>query len=813
MAEFVLDILPVVERNIRPHGALVSRLGVLISAHRADHSAVRRASILLALAALVLLAIIPFAKIRLPAQPIFIPVVQTLLIVNDWVTALLLFAQVYVTRSRPVAVVACGYTFAALMAMVHMLSFPGVFGPSGLLGGNQQTTAYLYALWHAGFAAALLLYAVLRRRRNLARARSPVHILRAVAIVVVTSALLTAYATLGSSSLPPMLNGNTYSSAFNVARYGVWFLTALAVAAMWRVRERTILDLWLLVVLANYFIEIALVAIFNTGRYDVGFYFGRIFALLASCCVLGAMLFEQARLYAELLAGQEAARSELRLREGREVLRRALLAGGMGAWSADLNSHRVWWSVELEAAAGLDPGSFPGTRQACLRYVHPDDLPQLRRAYRKAVVQRQDFGLECRFLDASGEWRWISGRGRPELGSDGRAHKLVGSVMDVTDGKRAEIGRRELETSLRQVADELPVLAWMAQPNGAVTWYNRRWHEYTGISLNRHPANAWQAAADSAALPQILREVEESLRTGEPFEKVVQWRGADGKFRPFLSRCVAIRGGDQAIMYWLGTSTDISEQHSTELALRKADRHKDAFLATLVHELRTPLAPIRHALELLARLPDVTADASRLHLIIDRQSLHLARLVEDLLDAALVAQGKLAMRKQPTSLSAALSDAADAVRPLCEAFGQEISLLLGGEDIELVADPRRLRQIFSNLLNNAARFMPRSGLMSIQATCERPDVYVTIDHTCAMEPVQLEGLFALFSQLPSGAERPVDGSGIGLALARTLVAAHGGTISVTVGAGGGTTITVALPLGSVTESTEVQLPVAKMATG
>ena len=782
--------------------------GALISAHPAGRSSAVWAAWVLGAGALVFVLLAPMAAHRLPAAPVFIPVVQTVLIVNDLITALLLFAQVHVTRSRPVTAVACGYAFCALMATVHMLSFPGVFAPAGLLGGNQQTTAYLYVFWHAGFALALLVYAGLRHREARQRTQGAARIGPGVALMLLAVALLATLATVGSAWLPPIRVGNTYSSPFNMARHGQWLLTAAAIVAIWRLERRTVLDVWLVVVLGNFLIEIGLVAIFNAGRYDVGFYAGRIFALLASCFVLAVMLFEQARLYARVVAAQTTERSELRLREGREALRRALVAGGVGAWSAELDSARVWWSVELEEAAGFAPGDFPGTREACLLHIHPEDLPPVRRAWRRALVERREFLFECRFRAAGGEWRWISGRGRPEGAAQGHGPMLVGSVMDITDRKRAEASTRELESSLRNVADHLPVLAWMARPDGTVIWFNEPWHEYTGLSRRREAFRGWKSVAHPDSSSEVAAALEHSLRSGEPFERVTHWREADGGYRPFLTRFVPIRNGDGHVTRWLGTSTDISEQHSAELALRIADRRKDAFLATLVHELRTPLAPIRHAVELMERMAGLPPDAVRMRSIIGRQSLQLSRLVEDLLDAARITQGKLEIRKERTSLGAALSDAVDAVRPYCEASGQEIFLLLGSEDVHLMADPARLRQVFVNLLNNAAKFTPEGGRISVRAVREGPEVHVSVqDNGEGIPAAYLPRIFDLFSQYARQEDPRRGGLGIGLALAKGIVAGHGGAISVTSpGPDGGTEFTVTLPLQTSMPSAEIDLP-------
>lgn len=239
---------------------------------------------------------------------------------------------------------------------------------------------------------------------------------------------------------------------------------------------------------------------------------------------------------------------------------------------------------------------------------------------------------------------------------------------------------------------------------------------------------------------------------------------------------------------------EIAERRRAEERLRDADRRKDEFLATLAHELRNPLAPIRNALQLLrSGSIEVTADALT---VMERQLRQLVRLIDDLLDVARITRGKLDMRKQPVPLRTVLEDAIAAVRPSIEAAGQQLVVDLQDAGHDLDADPERLTQVFANLLNNACKYSPAGARVSLRARSSGNLAAVEIsDEGIGIPPDQLEQIFELFVQADTSLERARGGLGIGLTLVRQLVHMHGGSVSAqSQGSGRGSTFTVQLPL-------------------
>ncbi len=260
---------------------------------------------------LIFLAAAPFARTALPPVPAFIPVYQSALVTNDLITAVLLLGQYSFLRSRALLVLGAGYLFCACMAVAHGLSFPGLFAPTGVLGGGPQTTAWLYFLWHAGFPLFILAYIQTKDQAGAdaaAKARAAGSASRSISLAIFgTIALagaLLLLTTTGHDALPVLMRGNRDDSGKLLVACSTWAVSLLVLLHLWR-RARSVLDLWLMVTLVAWLLDIALAAVLNGARFDLGFYGGRIYGLLASSFVLIVLLLENGRLYADL-AGANA---------------------------------------------------------------------------------------------------------------------------------------------------------------------------------------------------------------------------------------------------------------------------------------------------------------------------------------------------------------------------------------------------------------------------------------------------------------------------------------------------------------------------
>jgi PAS domain S-box-containing protein len=269
----------------------------------------------------------------------------------------------------------------------------------------------------------------------------------------------------------------------------------------------------------------------------------------------------------------------------------------------------------------------------------------------------------------------------------------------------------------------------------------------------------------------------------------------DGTEKPIDDSAAPIRDAKGDLVGVVLVFRDVTEQRNAERALKQADRIKDEFLATLSHELRNPLVPIRNAAQLLklAELPDADARWSRD--VIERQVFIIARLLDDLLDVSRITRGKLELRREIVALSSIVDSAVETSKPLIDTAGVKLHLAVPSEPIFVDADPVRIAQVLSNLLNNASRYTDRGGEIWLTLKSDGKEASISVKDTgIGIEADVLPGIFEMFSQAKPALERSRGGLGIGLALVRGVVELHSGKIQAkSEGSGRGSEFIVTLP--------------------
>ncbi len=266
-----------------------------------------QAALSVAVSLLVFAAAVPFAKTPLLQIPAFIPMYVAALVICDLITAVLLFGQFSVVRTPALWLLASGYLFTACATLAYSFIFPGLFSPSGWFGSGPQTSSAMYMFWHSGFPLAVIGYTLLKGYttipgplRRLGLARPPIAMACAVLGVLLLVAGFVLFATQGQAYIPMFLNGNRTTDTGRMFLFGVWVLSLVALVAVWKKKPHTVLDVRLLVVMCVWLLDIALAALLNTGRYDLGWYTGRIYGLLAASFLLIVLLIENMKQYQRL---------------------------------------------------------------------------------------------------------------------------------------------------------------------------------------------------------------------------------------------------------------------------------------------------------------------------------------------------------------------------------------------------------------------------------------------------------------------------------------------------------------------------------
>jgi PAS domain S-box-containing protein len=383
---------------------------------------------------------------------------------------------------------------------------------------------------------------------------------------------------------------------------------------------------------------------------------------------------------------------------------------------------------------------------------------------------------------------------------------LARHVADIIERKRAEEELQKSEGRFHTLADNISQLVWIADTNGEGVWYNQRWLDYTGLTPGETKEWDWTKINHPDHVDRVVKGFQRALEYGEPWEDTFLLRSKTGEYRWFLVHTIPIRDTVGNIIHWFATNTDITErQHllAKEQRLREVAeaqaRARDDFLSMVSHELRTPLGAILNYVQLMSAKTYDEKTVAHFCEVIERNALAQQQLIEDLLDTGRIISGKLRLDLSQADLRLLLEETIETVRPAAEGKGVNLTLQFNEMPQKLLCDATRLQQVVWNLLQNAIKFTPEGGQLTLQAERVGQTVRLIVSDTgCGIEPDFLPAIFDRFSQSDMSNTRQHGGLGLGLSLAKQLVEMHGGTIeAASAGAGKGATFTVILPLKAV----------------
>ena len=488
-----------------------------------------------------------------------------------------------------------------------------------------------------------------------------------------------------------------------------------------------------------------------------------------------------------------------------ETLRLTLAAGEVATWNWDIVADRVTADSNMARLFPIDTGAAAAAPLArYLDIIHPDDREQVGAQIAHALQAHAPFEASYRVAAGDGQYRSVIARGRVEYAADGTPLQLPGVLLDITRQKQVEDALRRSEERYRTLIELMDQAFCVIE-----MLYDEQGRPVDFRYLEGNPAFVKQSGLEDAIGKTIRSFVpdhdqhwfdlyDQVLKSGVPVRYENEAVAMERWFEVFAAR---LGGSGSRLLTVL--FSDISERKRSEQQLRQLadnlsemDRRKTEFLATLAHELRNPLAPIRNGLQIMRLAADKPATVARVRDVMERQVNQMVHLVNDLLDVARITRGQIELRLERVDLKAIIASAVETSMPLIEASRHQLQVQLADEPLPLDADPTRLAQVLGNLLNNAAKYTPAGGRITLRARRDGAQALIEVKDSGVGIPAEsIATVFDMFTQVGQNMGRAQGGLGIGLSLVRRLAELHGGSAAAaSPGAGLGSTFSVRLPL-------------------
>jgi PAS domain S-box-containing protein len=750
---------------------------VLLSTARAGRNDWRLAIPLLLLSLLVLAVTVPFAKIPLAHVWPFIPTYQTALTITDLMTAGILLAQFRSSGARSLLVLGCGYLFTGGMVIAHTLSFPGLFAEFGLLpASGPKTTAWLYMLWHGGFPFAVMAYAWLKddaaKPGSYPKETSWNAILGGIAVAVTMVVGLVTLATYGAHLLPPLIENNAYTVEMIYVSAATWALCPAALVVLWLRRPHSVLDVWLMVVLFAWLCDVALSTVFNAGRFDLGFYAGRVYGLISATFVLLMMQLETAKLYAHL--------SRLLFEE--QLGRRRLFETSLDLiMITDRKGTFLQVSPSSSMILGYAPDEMVGRSAA--EFIHAGDLDPTRKQMR-LVRRGQASGFEARYMHRDGHvitLAWTGVWSDPE-----RRYFFFG--RDRTKERAAEQAVKQALSRQQAVFNSAMIGIVTLNESGSIETLNPAAERMFGVARDAVERRDIGRLIDLGGPSDISSASRlRHLTDDKAAVRELIGRRSDNTTFPVDFELADMSIGERRMFVVFVRDITMRKHH---------ERMKDEFVATVSHELRTPLTSIAGSIGLLVggAVGQLSDSAKRLLTIAHGNSQRLVRLINDILDIEKIESSKVVFALQPVELRALAEQAIEANKGFAEGFGVLVRLDPGSADAIVRVDPDRMTQVIVNLLSNAVKFSPRGQEVLVKVenlgTVARLSV---ADRGPGIPDEYRQRIFEKFVQVDATDARQKGGTGLGLSIVQQIMLRLGGEVGVASAPGGGSIFHVELP--------------------
>lgn len=493
---------------------------------------------------------------------------------------------------------------------------------------------------------------------------------------------------------------------------------------------------------------------------------------------------------------RDKAHVQMRLREQDQRFQLAIDAADLGVWDLDLATDtssirslrhdQMFGYRELQAEWG---------RERAEQHVLEEDRPIFRAAFEQAVKSGVlAFEVRVRWPDAT--VHWIAAQGRTRFDAEGRPAAMAGVVLDITARKTAERLLHEQNEEIEAIFAAAPVGLCVLDRDLRYVRVNERLAELNGMPAADHIGRTVREVVPDLAVSALatMRRVLDGVPMLD-----VEFSGTTprqpGVVRTWRENWVPLRSDTGAIVGVIASAEDITDRRAAEEALQTADRQKDEFLAMLAHELRNPLSAIANVSEILSRVLRGEAQAENPVAVLRRQTRQLTKLVDDLLDIARLARGRVTLDKRPVTIREVIDQAVEMVQPSLREKSHQLVLSRSQVPLFVSGDRHRLVQAVGNVLHNASKYTPSGGTIELDVRDRGAEVEIEIrDNGVGISEELLPHVFDLFVQSGRTLDRSQGGLGIGLSVVKGLVNMHGGSVSAeSAGANQGASVTIRLP--------------------
>ena len=374
----------------------------------------------------------------------------------------------------------------------------------------------------------------------------------------------------------------------------------------------------------------------------------------------------------------------------------------------------------------------------------------------------------------------------PLRDENGNISGIMALADEITEQVLARKEAEEVRERFETLANNIPNLAWIANPDGYIFWFNNRWYEYTGTTRDEMLGWGWKSVHDPETIPAVLEKWEYSIETGKPFEMVFPLKGADNIFRPFLTRVVPIFNNRGKLIRWLGTNTDITRQ-------KEVERMKDNFLSIASHELKTPVTTIKAYGQIAEGLLEKNGDTATLNMIkkMGTQINKLNNLIDGFLDITKIQKGTFIYNDEAFNLKELLEEVIGDMQSINNTHDIESAAVA---NCIVFGDKDKISQVLNNLISNAIKYSPRANRIIINSEIQKNGVEVSVrDFGIGIPADEIEHVFEQFYRIEGNYQNNFPGMGIGLYVCAEIIKRHRGRIWVESIPGVGSTFYLWLP--------------------